>query len=176
MRRRYALRVGRVLGPLGLGIAAACSFSEGADWPPLRDPAALRDSSAAAGMPGPGTAGRPSLAAFLAGTPGPPPAAAAARVGRVQPLAVIRFGAGPVGYEDALYEALRGALERRPAAAFDLVAVMAEADSTAQRAAAERLEQVFLSVTGMGLPAERVSLSATTLSGLQVAEVHVYVR
>jgi len=28
----------------------------------------------------------------------------------------------------------------------------------------------------MGLPAERLSLSALTLSGLQATEVHVYVR
>ena len=177
MRIRHALWVEQVLVLLGLGLATGCSFSEGPDWPPLSDPAKMRASGTGAEAARTEAAARMSLATLVAGAPRPPPAGgAAALVGRVQPLAVIRFGAGPVDYEAALYGALRGALERRPATAFDLVAVMPEVSRPGQTAFAGHLERVFRALTGMGLPAERLSLSALTLSGLQATEVHVYVR
>lgn len=178
MRTEIPSRLGRVLGMCGaLGLGAACSFSEGPDWPPLSDPTKVRASGSGAEAPRAEAAGRMDLATLVAGAPRPPPAGGgAALVGRAQPLAVIRFGAGPVDYEDALYGALRGALERRPAAAFDLVAVMPEVGRPGQTAFAGQLERVFLALTGMGLPVERLSLSALTVSGLQATEVHVYVR
>jgi hypothetical protein len=160
---------------LGLGITAACSFSEGPDWPPPSDAAAVRGSDAGDVAPRAEAAARASLAPLVDGTSAPPPDAGA-QVGRVRPLAVIRFGAGPLDFEEALYDALHDVLRRRPQTAFDLVALMPEAGQIGRRTAAERLEQVFLSVTGMGLPVERVSLSAVTLPGLEITEVHVYPR
>jgi hypothetical protein len=166
-----------VLVLCSLGLAAGCSFSVGSDWPPLSDPAETRAPGADAQAAKADAAARMSLAALAAGEPRPPPAGGgAALVGRVRPLAVIRFGAGPVGYEAALYGALRGALERRPATAFDLVAVAPELSGADQVAFAGHLEQVFRALIAMGLPAERLSLSALALPGVQAAEVHVYVR
>ncbi len=177
MRTRHASSVRQVLVLLGLGLAAGCSFSEGPDWPPLSNPAKVRASGNGTEVARTEAAARTSLATLVSGTPNPPPAGgAAALVGRVQPLVVIRFGAGPVDYEAALYGALRGALERRPTTAFDLVAVMPEVSRSGQTAFAGHLARVFDALTGMGLPAERLSLSALTLSGLQATEVHVYVR
>jgi hypothetical protein len=98
-----------------------------------------------------------------------------------RPLVVIRFRQPNVAYEDALYRAVKTALERRPSASFDLVAVAPVATTPAQvdangRAAKRYAENVLRSLTGMGVPAERVSLSATTSAGVKNDEVQIYVR
>ncbi len=73
------------------------------------------------------------------------------------------------------------ALERRPDATFELVAVapstgtageVALGASMAKRAA----EAVLRSLANMGLPPDRVTLSATTSATAQTNEVHIYVR
>ncbi len=167
---RAGLRLG-VLGSL-----AACTFSEGPDWPPLTDPAETRRQLIAS-APRISEPDRASLADLVAGEPLPPsPGGGAALVGRRPPLAVIRFGAAPVAYEDALYDAVRGALERRPATAFELVAVTPYVGAAEQTAFAGRLERVYRALIAMGLPAERMSLSSLSQPGVQVDEVHVYVR
>lgn len=98
-----------------------------------------------------------------------------------QPLVVIRFDRPNVSYEQALYTAVSRALERRPEAAFDLVAVSPNAGSAAQAAlntdASKRnAENVMRSLTNMGLPADRVSLSSTTSRTVQSNEVQLFVR
>lgn len=98
-----------------------------------------------------------------------------------RPLVVIRFDNPNVEYEQALYSALSSALERRPSAAFELVAVAPNRGSAGQIALASsnskrQAEQVLRSLTNMGLPAERVSLSATTSNSAESNEVHIYVR
>ena len=123
-----------------------------------------------------------SLASRAYGVPAPPPAGGAASlVGQRQPLVVIRFNQPNVEYEQALFTVVSRALERRPNAAFDLVAVAPSIGSAAQVSLAtsksrRNAEDVLRSLTNMGLPADRITLSATSSASAQVNEVHVYVR
>ena len=82
---------------------------------------------------------------------------------------------------EALYTAINRALARRPQAGFDLVAVAPSAGNAAQSAAAanaarRNAENVLRSLTSMGLPASRVTLSAGTSNDARTNEVHIYVR
>ncbi len=91
-----------------------------------------------------------------------------------RPLVVIKFDKADVAYESQLYQALSRALERRPDAVFDLVAVSPQADTT--DAAKQRAANVLKSMTGMGLPANRVTESAISSTTAPTPEVHVYVQ
>ena len=98
-----------------------------------------------------------------------------------RPLVVIRFDRADVEYQQALYSAVNRALERRPQAVFDLVAVAPSRGSAAQAAASTTVarrnaENVLRSLSNMGLPASRVSMSAMSSSDAQTSEVHLYVR
>ena len=123
-----------------------------------------------------------SLANRSYGVPAPAPAGgAASQVGQRQPLAVIRFDRPDVEYEQALFTVVGSALERRPNAAFDIVAVSPSVGDTAQVAldttrSRRNAEGVLRTLTSMGLPADRMTLSATSSAQAQVSEVHVYVR
>ena len=123
-----------------------------------------------------------SLANRAYGVPAPAPAGGAASVvGQRQPLAVIRFDRENPQYEQALFTVVGAALERRPNAAFDIVAV-APAGGDAARVALDtsrsrrNAESVLRTLTNMGLPADRMTLSATSSQQAQVNEVHIYVR
>ncbi len=101
--------------------------------------------------------------------------------GARKPLVVIRFNRPNVDYEQALYTAVSRALERRPSAMFDVVAVSPSAGGPEQAslstASSKRnAESVVRSLTGMGLPADRINLSATTSGVAQTNEVQVFVR
>jgi hypothetical protein len=118
---------------------------------------------------------------FGAKSPGGPPARTAAAVGDRRPLVIIRFDRPNVSYEQALYSAVKRALERRPDATFDLVAVSPNAGSPAQvalhtDASKRNAANVVRSLTNMGLAADRISLSATTSASVQSNEVQIYVR
>lgn len=122
---------------------------------------------------GSGTSAAPRTAVSGAAPAAAKPANLAAR----RPLVVIRFDRPDVEYQQALYNAVNRALERRPQAMFDLVAVApsrgsANSTSTAQRYA----ENVLRSLSNMGLPANRVSMSARSSAEAQTSEVHLYVR
>ena len=90
-----------------------------------------------------------------------------------KPLVVIRFDKADVAYEPALYQALSKALERRPDATFDLVAVTPKDGNAA--AARKDADAVFKSMTNMGLPAERVAMATMSSSTAANPEVHIYV-
>jgi hypothetical protein len=97
------------------------------------------------------------------------------------PLVVIRFEGGDVDYEQPLYQAVAAALDRRPEAVFDLVAVSPErADQGQQAIAANRArteaERVLRTLIDMGLPPSRVTLSSATSPGVTSSEVQLYVR
>jgi len=123
-----------------------------------------------------------SLASRAYGVPSPPQAGGgAALVGQRQPLVVIRFNNPNVEYEQALFTVVSRALERKPNAGFDLVAIAPNTGTPAQVSLAtsksrRNAEGVLRSLTSMGLPADRVTLSATSSAQAQVNEVHVYVR
>jgi hypothetical protein len=96
-----------------------------------------------------------------------------------QPLVVIRFDQPDVQYQQALYNAVSRALERRPQAQFDLVAVaMGDGAQGAlgQSQSRRNAERVMRSLTEMGLPANRISMSAATSTQAASNEVHLYIR
>ncbi|MFQ5955194.1 MAG: hypothetical protein ACE5JZ_09050 [Kiloniellales bacterium] len=99
----------------------------------------------------------------------------------VRPLVVIHFDRPNVDYERAVHAAASQALQRRPDAVFDVVAVTPASGSQAvvarNASQAKRLaESVLRSLTNMGLPADRITLSATTSAVVRSNEVHIYVR
>jgi len=101
-------------------------------------------------------------------------------VGRT-PLVVIRFDRADVPYEQALYTAVSKTLERRPNAMFDLVAVAPTTGGAARIAlnsqkARQHAENVMRSLVEMGLPPNRVAVSAKTEQQVANNEVHLYVR
>ncbi|MFC4350074.1 hypothetical protein ACFOW6_00820 [Fodinicurvata halophila] len=111
----------------------------------------------------------------------PSPDGAAGRLGQERPLAIITFRDENTRYEPELYNAVNQVLERRPNAGFDVLAVAPEGDSEGESALATNRtrrdgERVLRSLASMGLPAERLSLSATNSPLVDQGEVHVYIR
>ncbi|MTJ82687.1 MAG: hypothetical protein F8N37_16985 [Telmatospirillum sp.] len=97
------------------------------------------------------------------------------------PLVVIRFDRPHVAYEDALYTAVKGALDRRPTAVFDVVAVTPSASTPGAAALGEttarrNAEAVVRSLSQMGLPSDRIRLSALSSPDASRGEVRVFVR
>jgi len=96
-------------------------------------------------------------------------------------LIVIRFDSANVVYEEALYGAVSTALEEKPDARFELVAVTplsgAPSDVVANASNAKRdAERVMRSLIDMGLPADRVILASATSDTARTSEVQIYVR
>lgn len=105
---------------------------------------------------------------------------AASAIGH-RPLVVIRFDRPNPAYEQALYTAVSRAMQRRPNATFDLVAVSPNRGNQAQVALASvnakrQAETVMRSLTEMGLPPGRVTMSSQQSSTAQTNEVQLYVR
>ncbi len=97
------------------------------------------------------------------------------------PLVTIKFDRNNVEYQQILYTALAQALQSRPAASFDVVAVAptrgtAAAVQLAQTAAKRHAQDVFRSMTDMGVPATRLAVSSSTDPGIGASEVRVFVR
>lgn len=114
-----------------------------------------------------------STSAYAAATP--------ASVHDRRPLVTIRFDRPDVPYEHALYTAVSRALERRPSAVFDLVAVSPSGGSAAQVSisadeAKRDAESVMRSLSKMGLPADRLALSSMTSGSVHDNEVQIFVR
>lgn len=98
-----------------------------------------------------------------------------------RPLVVIRFDRPNVPYQRALYTAVSRALDRKPDATFQLVAVSPQSGSPARTAlnktAAKRnAEGVLRALADMGLPGHKVSLSAATSNDAENNEVRIFVR
>ncbi len=120
-----------------------------------------------------------SLASLSSGVPAPAPfGGGQSLVGTREPLVVIRFDRPNVDYDAVLYSAVSAALERRPNAAFDVVAVSPGGQQARLNTARGRryAEGVVRSLANMGLPLDRVSLAATSSPNVFVDEVYVYVR
>jgi hypothetical protein len=105
------------------------------------------------------------------------PAATPAR----KPLVIIRFDHPNVNYDQPLYTAISQALEKYPAAKFDLVAVSMAEGNPAKMAmsssdARKNGEEVLRAMIKMGLPIERVSLSAANSRDVLNSEVHIYIQ
>jgi hypothetical protein len=98
-----------------------------------------------------------------------------------RPLVVIRFDRPNVQYEQALYDAISRALDRKPDTAIDLVAVHPRTGSPAQvilnsTAARRNAEAVLRTLVELGLPATRVTMTSMPSATAQSNEVRVYVR
>jgi hypothetical protein len=127
-----------------------------------------------------------SLALQSVGAAAPVAAALAApaplpQIAMREPLVIIRFDKPNVDYEQALYLAVSRALERRPNAAFEVVGVAPVKGTAAQIAVAtnearRHAEGVVRTLTSLGFPPNRVSLSSTTSAGTDLTEVHLFVR
>ena len=101
--------------------------------------------------------------------------------GAESPLVTIRFDKPHVNYEGALYAAIKGAMDRRPDANFDIVAVSPVGGTPGQDAlnsssARRNAEQVARSLTNFGLPSNRVRLSSSSSGTARVGEVQIFVR
>lgn len=97
------------------------------------------------------------------------------------PLVVIRFDRANVDYQQVLYAALNQALQSRPNAGFEVVAVSptrgtAASVQIAQTASARYAQDVMRSMTSMGVPATRMSVASATDPGAASSEVRVFVR
>ncbi len=98
-----------------------------------------------------------------------------------RPLVVIRFDRPDVPFEQGLYTAVSRAIEQRPEAGFDLVAVAPGSGTPAQVASnttksKRHAQEVLRTLTDMGLPPDRVRLSSITNPDAVTNEVHLYVR
>ena len=98
-----------------------------------------------------------------------------------QPLVVIRFDRPDVPFERALFAAINRSLEQRPNARFDLVAVAPNKGTPAKLAlnaskSKEHASKVLRAMTDMGLPGNRVNISATSSDKAVTNEVHIYLR
>jgi hypothetical protein len=96
-------------------------------------------------------------------------------------LVTIRFDHPNVDYQQILYTALAQALQTRPRASFDVLAVSptrgtAASVQIAQTQAQRHAQSVMRSMTDMGVPATRLSVSSTTDPSIGSSEVRVYVR
>jgi hypothetical protein len=98
-----------------------------------------------------------------------------------RPLVKIRFDRADVSYEQPLYLAVNEAIQRYPAARFELVAVHPNQGNAAQVAiestrARRNAERVLRSLTQMGLEMERIDLSYAPSPEASSNEVHLFIR
>ena len=97
------------------------------------------------------------------------------------PLVVVRFDHPNVDYQQVLYAALNQALQNRPGANFQVVAVSPTRGSAAsvqiaQTTARRHAQDVMRSMTDMGVPATRLNVASTTDPSATASEVRVFVR
>lgn len=128
-----------------------------------------------------GQAVGPAFASRMAYVPPAPPAGSMSGLASGRPLVTIRFDQPNVPYQQPLYQAVRVAMERRPNAGFDLVAIPAAASSPSEQAAnlaraRQYADQVLRSLAGMGVPSDRVSLRTASGQTAPTDEVRLYVR
>jgi hypothetical protein len=97
------------------------------------------------------------------------------------PLVVVKFDRPNVDYQQILYAALNQALQNRPGANFQVVAVSptrgtAASVQIAQSTARRHAQDVMRTMTDMGVPATRLNVASTTDPSATASEVRVFVR
>ena len=107
------------------------------------------------------------------------PAVPSAFVGA--PLVVVKFDRPNVDYQQVLYAALNQALQNRPGANFQVVAVSptrgtAASVQIAQSTARRHAQDVMRTMTDMGVPATRLNVASTTDPNATASEVRVFLR
>ncbi|MBX3478266.1 MAG: hypothetical protein KF910_11700 [Brevundimonas sp.] len=108
-------------------------------------------------------------------------AVGAATAALATPLTTIRFDRPNVNYEGALYALVRGVLDRRPDASFEVVACSPQASTPGAQALVttnmrRNAESVVRSLNNMGLPSNRIRVSQNVCASSDVGEVQVIVR
>ncbi len=97
------------------------------------------------------------------------------------PLVVIRFDQPNVDYQQSLYAALNQALQNRPNAGFQVVAISptrgtAASVQLAQTDAKRHAQDVVRSMTDMGVPSSRLAVASATDPAAAGSEVRIFVR
>ena len=94
-----------------------------------------------------------------------------------KPLFIVRFNKPNVPYEQSLYQSVKRVLDVKKDANFELVAVTPVDTTKVSNINARRsAEAVLRSLTSMGMPASRVTLSAMSSNEADSVEVHLYVK
>ena len=98
-----------------------------------------------------------------------------------RPLMVIRFDRDNIEFKNALYSTLSAVLERRPQSSFDVIAISPNQGTPAEVALASNsakghAQTVMRALAEMGLPSNRITISATTSPAVQTNEVRIYAR
>lgn len=98
-----------------------------------------------------------------------------------RPLMTIRFDRPDVQYQQPLYVAVNEAMNAYPDAQFELVAVSPGQGNAAKMAiensrSRRNAEDVLRAMTQMGVPAEKVILSASSNPNSDTSEVQLYIR
>ncbi|MBE1236128.1 hypothetical protein IHV25_00440 [Phaeovibrio sulfidiphilus] len=158
-----------VTGPDGYAYPAPANVRQG---PGMR-PGMPGRPGGPQGSQGPWATSGASYTSGPAGTnyASPAPYAAAAPAAMGVPLVTVRFDRANIRYEDALTRAVQDTLSRNPSASFSVVAVQSGTAGTAVRAA----DNALRTLTRLGVPASRVSLSSISQQG-GVDELRVYGR
>ncbi len=172
--------LGQLLDSLRQDVLRQSHFlgTEGARLAQIAPPGAVADSGT---MPPQSQLPPSSLSQLPPSSPSQLAGPAGSGLASGRPFVVIRFDDPGIQYEQRLYDAVSAALAQSPHVGFDLVGVAPAAgapediarNSEAARASMERVRNSLL---GMGLSADRVSITQLTESGIQSNEVRLYVR
>ncbi len=91
-------------------------------------------------------------------------------------LVVLKFDDTELDYSTGLFETISSALEQKPTAKFEIVAVSPTGGASFASKARERAAEILTQITEMGVPTERLSLTSSNSSTAQAEEVHIYIR
>ena len=98
---------------------------------------------------------------------------ASAPIANGLPLFSVRFNDSNVNYKEGLNTAIKSALNRKPNATFDIVAI---SDSNGQNKAQQYASNIFNEVVKLGANAGNISLNARISEKTPVAEVQIFVK
>ncbi len=101
-----------------------------------------------------------------------------AKVDSRRPLMIIRFDRKDLGYEPALYQTAKKALERKPDVEFEIVAVIPVKNGAplAINEARKNADGVRMALINMGFPDERLLVTETENNNIEISEVRLFVR
>ena len=101
-----------------------------------------------------------------------------AKVDSRRPLMTIRFDRKDLGYEPALYQTAKKALERKPDVEFEIVAVIPVKNGAplAINEARKNADGVRMALVNMGFPDERLLVTEMENNNIEIAEVRLFVR
>ncbi|OPZ79166.1 MAG: hypothetical protein BWY78_00206 [Alphaproteobacteria bacterium ADurb.Bin438] len=91
-------------------------------------------------------------------------------------LVTIRFDKRNVSYEQALFQAVKRALEKKSSVEFDLVGITPISGSTKGVDAKNSTDRVYKSLLNMGVPTNRIKVANITSSEVNNVEVRLFVK